>query len=263
MSAISPLYFCRALFLSDLHLGSKDCKADYLLDLLAQVRPEQLFLVGDVVDLWSLKRQPFWPESHQAVLVALRALAQRGTRVMYIPGNHDAALREFVGSQLLGVELQEEWVYTTAQGKRLLLIHGDQFDGAVMVGRFTSWLGDRGYDLLLWLNRWSHYGRRRIGLSYWSLASFLKNRVQLAQQAVERFVRAAVHEAKERGLDGIVCGHIHAPDLRTQAGILYCNTGDWVENCTALLEQRDGQLTLLHWSEVQRQLAVHQQPSAA
>ena len=145
MSAASPVYFCRALFLSDLHLGTKDCKADYLLDLLAQVRPEQLFLVGDVVDLWSLKRQPFWPERHQAVLVALRALARRGTRVMYIPGNHDAALREFAGSQLLGVELQEEWIYTTAQGKRLLLIHGDRFDGAVMVGRFTSWLGDRGY----------------------------------------------------------------------------------------------------------------------
>lgn len=263
MASSSVIQQCRAVFLSDIHLGSKDCKAEYLIDFLRCVRTEYLFLVGDVVDFWSLKRQSYWPESHQTVMRALNQLSKQGTQVIYIPGNHDETLREFVGASLFNLTLVREYEYTSSSGKRLLLLHGDEFDGNVMIGKFTSWLGDRGYELLLWLNRWGNQIRRIFGFQYLSIASYIKNQVKSANEAVDRFEKAAAHEAKKRGLDGIVCGHIHVPKIREIDGTLYMNDGDWVESCTSLVERMDGSFELLHWSDSQQQLELHEDATKA
>lgn len=246
----------RAVFLSDIHLGSKDCKAGFLISFLRSIRTEYLFLVGDVVDLWSLKKQSYWPASHQAVLKELNQLSARGTQVIYIPGNHDEALRDFTGASLFRLTLVKEYEYTSKSGKRLLLIHGDEFDSIVMVGRFTNWLGDRSYGFLLWINRWGNLIRQWFGFPYLSIASYIKNHVSSANKAVDRFERAAAHEASRRGLDGIVCGHIHVPKVRQIDGVLYMNDGDWVENCTFLVEHLDGSFELMHWSDYQHQLGL-------
>ncbi|RCU45742.1 UDP-2,3-diacylglucosamine diphosphatase [Corallincola luteus] len=255
MTTRTVLHHYRAIWLSDIHLGSRDCQASYLLSFLRSMKTDTLFLVGDVIDLWALKKRSYWPESHQAVLHELAKLAKNGTRVIYIPGNHDEDLRAFTQLPLLGLELHLQYDYTTHQGKKLLLVHGDQFDAAVKCGPLTTWFGDRAYDFLLWLNRKTNQQRRNFGFSYFSLASYLKQKSRKAAQAIARFEQAAIHEAKRRGYDGIVCGHIHVPRLRHEDGIIYMNDGDWVESCTALVEQRNGDLELLHWSDQTQQLA--------
>ncbi|MFA5493576.1 MAG: UDP-2,3-diacylglucosamine diphosphatase [Porticoccaceae bacterium] len=247
-----------SVWLSDIHLGYKGCRAEFLLDFLTHTRADVIYLVGDVVDFWAMKRQFFWPESHQAVLRKLLELASGGTRVVYIPGNHDEYSHELCGSTLLNVEILGEAVHTTASGKRLLLVHGDQFDHAVRCGALHRIAGDLSYDLLLFLNRWSNRLRGWLGLPYWSLAYYVKNRVKNARAAINAFEAAAADEARRRGLDGIVCGHIHQPEIRVIDGVLYCNDGDWIESCTALVEHRDGHLELLHWGDLQQALKCDQ-----
>ena len=256
MASNTITHQCRAVFLSDIHLGTKDCKAEFLINFLRSVRTEKLFLVGDIVDFWSLKKQGYWPESHQTIMRELNLLTNRGTSVIYIPGNHDAALRDFTGANLFNLTLVREYEYTSQSGKRLLLVHGDDFDGSVMVGKFTSWLGDQGYVMLLWLNRWFNQIRQLFGFRYLSIASYIKFQVKSANEAVQRFEQAAAHEAKRRGMDGIVCGHIHVPKLRKIEGILYMNDGDWVENCTSLIEHLDGSFELMHWGDTQEQMVL-------
>lgn len=245
---------CNSIWLSDIHLGYKGCRADFLLDFLSRARADVIYLVGDVIDFWAMGRHFSWPDSHQAVLRRLLDLAANGTRVVYVPGNHDEFSRELCGSSLLNVEIVAEAQHTTATGKRLLMVHGDQFDHAVRCSLVHRLAGDLSYDFLLFLNRWGNRVRRWLGLPYWSLAYYIKNRVKNARAAIDAFETAAAAEARRRGFDGIVCGHIHQPEIRTIDGVLYCNDGDWIESCTALVEHRDGRLELLHWGDLQQTL---------
>lgn len=244
-----------AVFISDIHLGCKDCKADYLLDFLAHIQCDTLYLVGDIIDLWSMKRRFFWHSSHYHVLQALQEKVKAGTRVIYVPGNHDETFRKYDKELLMGVEVHRQFVHTTGNGKRFVILHGDDFDSATRYSKLISIIGDAAYDFLLFLNRWHNRVRRLFGGRYWSLAAWLKSRVHKAQQAITAFEDAAIHEAKRRGYDGIVCGHIHQPKLRVSDGIIYCNDGDWIESCSALVENHQGRIELLHWSDTQHVMA--------
>ncbi|KZN68273.1 ser/threonine protein phosphatase [Pseudoalteromonas luteoviolacea CPMOR-1] len=245
-----------SIWISDVHLGYKDCKAEFLLDFLNCTRCDTLYLVGDIVDLWSLKRQFYWHPSHYQVLECIQKKAESGTRVIYIPGNHDETFRNYVDMTLFNVEVHHTYVHTTSAGKRFLLLHGDDFDSATRYNKLISIIGDQAYDFLLFLNRWTNRVRKLYGGHYWSLASWLKNRVHKARAAIAAFEQAAVHEAKKQDMDGIICGHIHQPRINVTDGIVYCNDGDWIENCTALVENEQGRIELLHWSDIQKVLNV-------
>ena len=247
-----------AVWLSDIHLGYKGCRAEFVLDFLNRNPARIIYLMGDIIDFWSLKRQFQWPESHQAVLRKLLDVAASGTRVVYIPGNHDDHCRDLCGQRLLNVEILREAVHRTASGKQFLLVHGDEFDHAARCTRFHKLAGDLGYDFLLFLNRWGNRLRGACGLPYWSLAYYVKNRVRNARAAIRAFEEAAAAEARRRGLDGIICGHIHQPEIRAIDGVLYCNDGDWVESCTALVEHNTGRLELIHWGDLQQAVKCEQ-----
>jgi len=251
-----------AIWLSDIHLGSRDCRAGFLLDFLERTQCDVLYLIGDIVDIWALQRSFYWPRSHQDVVRKIIEKSASGTRVVYVPGNHDALARDLACQQFLGIEVVMEAIHTTADGRRLLVLHGDQFDHLVLCSRLSRWLGNASYDALLWFNQLANAARRRFRLPYWSLAYYVKNRVGNARAAIETFERAAVHEARQRDFDGIVCGHIHQPELRVIDDILYCNDGDWVESCTALVEHRDGRLELVHWGDLQQNLKCERTASA-
>ena len=239
----------RTVFLSDVHLGFRGCQAEYLLDFLNQLDAEHLVLVGDIVDPWSMKRSVYWPVSHHEVLKTVLKLARSGTRVTYVPGNHDEGLRELCGSEVAGIEIRRDFIHETADGRRYLVLHGDDFDGAVKFNGALKHFGERMYDVLLWVGRRVQGARRRFGFGYWSLASWIKQQVPDARLYIERFAHAAAHAAARHGLDGVICGHIHRPEIREVGGIRYCNDGDWVEHCSALVEDRNGRLSLLRWTE--------------
>jgi UDP-2,3-diacylglucosamine pyrophosphatase LpxH len=239
----------RTVFISDVHLGFRGCQAEYLLDFLQHLDAEQLVLVGDIIDLWSLKRSVFWPLAHQDVLRQILKLARSGTRVIYVPGNHDEGFRELCGAEVAGIDIRRDFIHTAADGRRYLVLHGDEFDSAVKFSGLLKSFGERIYDFLLWAGRGIQSVRRRFGFGYWSLASWLKYQVPDARRYIERFEQAATHAALRQGLDGVICGHIHRPEIRDVGGIRYCNDGDWVEHCTALVEDRNGRLSLLRWTE--------------
>ena len=236
---------CRTLWISDIHLGSVDCKAQYLLQLLNRVRCKRLYLVGDIVDIWAMHRRVYWPEAHNAVLRELLRISRSGTELIYIPGNHDQNFREFCGDDFGNVSIRKQHVHRTADGRRLLVTHGDEFDYAVRYSRLTRAIGDWAYDALMTVNRLVNYWRVRTGRPYWSLAGWVKSRVSQAEQAIEAFQHAAIHQARERRLDGIVCGHLHHPVVLQDGPTWYYNDGDWVENCTALVEDSSGHLRLI------------------
>ncbi|MEI8595295.1 UDP-2,3-diacylglucosamine diphosphatase [Photobacterium sp. Hal280] len=239
----------RTLWLSDIHLGNRDCKVDYLLDFLSRYQADTLILVGDIVDLWSLKSRFHWPESHTKAVRLLLEQADQGCRIIYIPGNHDEAIRKFIQFNLGHVELAHNYIHTSANGNRILALHGDEFDSMVCHSKLTSLLGDAGYDFLLFLNRWLNNYRRFTRQPYWSLASYLKIKVEKANLAIARFRHAAVTMAKHKDVDAIVCGHIHHPEITEQDGVVYLNDGDWIENCTFLAEHHDGVIELIQWTE--------------
>lgn len=239
----------RTCFLSDIHLGFRGCRAEYLLDFLASVEFETLYLVGDIIDLWSLKRRLYWPRTHHEVLRVLLDRARSGTRIVYIPGNHDRPFRDFAGLVLGPVEIANESVHETADGRRFLVLHGDEFDGVIRASPLLESLGNRAYALVLRLNRYVNAIRRRLGYPYWSVANFLKHKVKDAVRYIANFERAVAFEARRRGVDGMICGHIHHAEITEIDGVVYCNDGDWVESCTALVEDFDGHLSLLRWTE--------------
>ncbi len=246
----------RTVWLSDIHLGYHHCKADFLLEFLAHMRCDTLYLVGDVIDLWSLRTQFHWPREHSAVLRNLHARAAEGSRVVYVPGNHDELLRDLAGISFGGIPCETRVEHITADGRRLLVTHGDEFEAFIRCGALTRLLGDASYTLLLRINRIYNRLRLRGGKPYWSLATYLKNRIGNARKAIDCFERAAIEHARAHGFDGVVCGHIHQPRLREEEGVSYCNDGDWVENCTALVERQDGRLELLHWGELRESLSA-------
>jgi UDP-2,3-diacylglucosamine pyrophosphatase LpxH len=252
-TAAAPLRF-RTIWISDTHLGTAGCQAERLLDFLRRTESDHLYLVGDIIDGWQLRRRWYWHQLHNDVVQKILRKARKGTEVIYIPGNHDEAVRHFLGVAFGGIAIRDEAVHTTARGLRLLVTHGDLFDGVVQYARWLAYLGDRLYTLSLHLNRWLNALRARLGLRYWSLAQFLKHKVKNAVSYIVAFEEALAAEARARQFDGVVCGHIHQAEIRDIGGILYCNDGDWVESLTALVETAEGDLSILHWHDV---LAEH------
>lgn len=238
----------RTLFISDIHLGSKDCKAEFLLHLLKRVDVERLYLVGDIVDFWAMKRQIFWPALHHQVIQQVLSMARNGVEVIYIPGNHDEVMRKYRHPDVASIRIQRQAIHTTADNKRLLVLHGDVFDAETCHSRWLSFVGDHLYDFLLWLNRQTHRVRNLFGHNYWSLSAYVKSQIGKAEEVIGHYRAAALRETSKRGLDGIVCGHIHHPELVESDKLLYANTGDWVENCTALFESHEGELSLMKYT---------------
>jgi UDP-2,3-diacylglucosamine pyrophosphatase LpxH len=240
----------RTVWLSDVHLGTRGCKAECLLDFLTHVQCERLYLVGDIIDFWKLKNGFHWPKLQNEIVRTVMAMAARGTEVIYIPGNHDELFRGYIGTEFNGIRISENAIHTGADGRRFLVLHGDEFDGVVCSSRWLAVLGSEAYDLLLILNRWFNHGRRLLGFPYWSMSACIKHKVKNAVNFIFSFEEALIHAAKEQQLDGVICGHIHHAALRdTEQGVLYANCGDWVESCTALSEDLAGNLSIIRWVE--------------
>jgi UDP-2,3-diacylglucosamine pyrophosphatase LpxH len=248
----------RTVWISDIHLGTRGCNAAMLVDFLRSIECETLYLVGDIVDGWRLKKGWYWPDEHNEVVRRVLKMAHRGTRVVFVAGNHDEMLRQFAGLTFGGVELVEEAVHVTADGRRLLVTHGDSFDGVVLYARWLAFLGDKAYSLMLRLNIAFNAVRRRLHLPFWSLSAYLKRRVKNAVQYVCSYEEAVAREARERGVDGIVCGHIHCAEIRQFDDIAYYNDGDWVESCTALVEDAVGEMSIVDWAAETRAHALVQ-----
>lgn len=241
----------RSLWISDLHLGTRGCQAEKLLAFLKQHDCQYLYLVGDIIDGWRMRKGVYWPQSHTNVLRRILTMSKRGTQVIYVTGNHDEFLRRYSGLVLGNISLLDEAIHETLDGRRLLVIHGGQFDVITRCHRWLAFLGDHAYEFSLVLNRWLNHWRRRWGYGYWSLSSWLKQRVKSAVSFISDYEDALLHECRKRGLQGVVCGHIHHAELRGIAGITYHNCGDWVESCTALVERPDGRFELLRWDQLQ------------
>ena len=241
----------RTIFLSDVHLGLRSCRSDSLVDFLRNVQCEKLYLVGDIIDGWRLRRSWYWDAYHDEVIRLILRMARHGTEVIYVPGNHDEMFRDWLGLEVAGVKLAKEAEHITADGRRFLVIHGDEFDGVIRYAKFLAHMGDWAYDTALLVNRWFNFLRRRLGYPYWSLSQWLKRQVKEAVKAIDRFETALAQEARSRGMDGVICGHIHHAEMRMIHGIFYMNDGDWVESCTALVEHEDGRFELLDWSHRQ------------
>ncbi|MCZ4311778.1 UDP-2,3-diacylglucosamine diphosphatase [Comamonadaceae bacterium G21597-S1] len=237
----------RAVFISDLHLGTPGCQADALLEFLKEHPSEYLYLVGDIVDGWQLRRKWYWPQSHNDVVQKIMRKARKGCRVVFVPGNHDMFARQFAGQHFGGIAVQHEAVHVTATGKRLWVVHGDAFDAVVQCARWLAVVGDNLYGITLRLNRHLNRLGGHFGFPYWSLSAYLKHKVKKAVNYVSDFEAAVASEARRRGHDGVVCGHIHRAEMRSIDGTLYCNDGDWVESRSALIEHPDGRLELRHW----------------
>jgi UDP-2,3-diacylglucosamine pyrophosphatase LpxH len=243
----------RTIWISDIHLGTRGCKAEFLLDFLRQSESDTLYLVGDIFDGWRLKRGWYWPQAHNDVVQKLLRKARKGTRVIYVPGNHDEVAREYIELQFGGIDVHNDYIHITADDRRLLILHGDEFDVIVRYAKCLALLGDWAYTVLLAVNHWFNHARMMFGMRYWSLSAFLKHKVKNAVEYIGHFEEAIAEEARRRGVDGVVCGHVHQPQIRDIDGILYCNDGDWVESCSALVEHFDGRLEILDWSEVVNQ----------
>lgn len=237
----------RAVFISDTHLGTPGCQAGMLLDFLRSVECDYLYLVGDIVDGWQLERRWYWPQAHNDVVQKILRKARKGTQVVYVPGNHDEAARHYVDVDFGGVAIRHEAVHVTRRGERLFVTHGDLFDAVVTCARWLALVGDQLYTVILKINQHFNALRARLGLPYWSLSQFMKLRVKNAVQYITAFEEALARDARARGFDGVVCGHIHHAEMRMVGDVLYCNCGDWVESLTALVEEDDGTLAILRW----------------
>jgi UDP-2,3-diacylglucosamine pyrophosphatase LpxH len=256
--SFQPKMKLRTVWISDVHLGTAGCQAGLLSDFLHSIECETLYLVGDIVDGWRLRKGWYWPDQHNEVIRRVLKMAHRGTRVIYIPGNHDEMFRDYAGLSFGGVEVQLEAIHTTADGRNLLVTHGDAFDGIVLYARWLAFLGDQAYTLLLKANIILNAVRRKFNMPYWSLSSYLKMRVKNAVQYIGQYEEVVAREAAQRGVEGVVCGHIHCAEIRQFGSITYYNDGDWVESCTALTEAKDGTMSIIDWAEHVRSRASKQ-----
>jgi UDP-2,3-diacylglucosamine pyrophosphatase LpxH len=248
-AVLGARYRYRSIWISDVHLGTRGCNSGLLLDFLRSTESDYLYLVGDIVDIWRIRRAWYWRQEHNDVVQKLLRKARKGTRVIYIPGNHDENFRDFAGHRFGRVAVLPEATHIAADGRRFLVLHGDQFDAVVTYARWLAYVGDRAYNFALSANVWFNVLRRRLGFPYWSLSAYLKHKVKNAVEYIGNYEKAVVAEARRRGVDGVICGHIHCAEIRSIDGVLYCNDGDWVESCTALVEHHDGRLELLRWAE--------------
>jgi UDP-2,3-diacylglucosamine pyrophosphatase LpxH len=247
----------RTIWISDIHLGTRGCNAAMLIDFLDATDSDTLYLVGDIIDGWRLKKKLYWPAAHNDVVWRILKRAKRGTRVIYIPGNHDEMFRQFSGLNFGGVEIARAAFHDTADGRRLLVLHGDEFDAIMLAHRWLAYVGDALYHLLMGMSGWVNAVRARLGLPYWSLSKTAKHKVKNAVEFISRYEEVVTRAAAERGVDGVVCSHIHTAEIRELAGVTYYNDGDWVEGCTALVEHFDGRIELLNWpQEIARRNAL-------
>ncbi len=239
----------KAIFISDIHLGSKACQAKLLIDFLKYNESEKLYLVGDIVDGWRLKRKWYWPQSHNDVVQKILRKARKGTEIIYVPGNHDEGLRRYIGTHFGGIEVRKTDIYEAINGNKYLVLHGDNFDNVMLYARWLAYLGDYAYDVVLRLNTVFNSLRRLMGLRYWSMSSYLKIKVKNAVQFISEYERAIANEAQKAGVQGVICGHIHHAEIKKYGDITYMNDGDWVESCTALVEHLDGAWEIIYWAD--------------
>ena len=240
----------RSIFLSDIHLGTRACQAERLLDFLRVHDAEHVYLLGDIIDFWSLERGVYWPTLHNTFVQKMLKRARHEVKVVLVPGNHDEALREYVGTNFGDIKVVREAIHTAADGRRYFLMHGDEFDQITRYHRWVALLGDIAYGLLLRLNGRLSWVRRKLRLTgYWSLAGYAKRKVKGALEFVYGFEESVAHHVRQMGLDGVVCGHIHSAAIKNIGGIVYINCGDWVDSCTAIVEHEDGRMELVHWRE--------------
>lgn len=244
-----PRLRMRTAWISDVHLGTRACKAEYLLDFLEHLECERLYLVGDMIDFWALKGGWYWPAAQNKVLQKILEMAAAGVEVIYVPGNHDEIFRDHIGTVFSGVRVESSAIHRTADGRKLLVMHGDEFDSIVKHSKWLALFGSWLYDVLLYANRWVNFFRRKLGFPYWSLAAYLKHKVKNAVSYISQFEQSLALEAKRHAVDGVVCGHIHKAAIEYVGDVLYCNDGDWVESCTALVERPDGSLAVLEWAD--------------
>ena len=256
MSEQLPAVRCRTAFISDVHLGTKGCQAELLLEFIRELECETLYLVGDIVDGWKLRSGWFWPQAHNDVVQKILRLARKGVKVVYVPGNHDEVVRDFCGVHFGGVIVARDAIHEAADGRRYLVTHGDEFDGVVQNARWLAFLGDWSYRGLIALNTSFNRVRRMLGLGYWSLSAYLKHKVKDAVAFIDKFEAAMAEEARRRGVQGVICGHIHKAEIREFDGVRYLNDGDWVESCTAIVEGFDGQFEIVHWLDARKRLAA-------
>jgi UDP-2,3-diacylglucosamine pyrophosphatase LpxH len=240
----------RTIWISDVHLGTTGCQAARLLEFLQATESETLYLVGDIIDGWQLKRRWYWDQTHNNVVQNVLKKAKKGTEVIFVPGNHDEAIRQFIDLDFGGIRIRDELIHVTAQGKRMLVLHGDRFDGVIACAKWLAYVGDSLYTLILKFNQVFNIWRARAGLPYWSLSQYLKLKVKNAVSYISSFENALAAEARKKGVDGVICGHIHKPEIREIDGITYCNDGDWVESLSALVEEMSGELRLVSWQEI-------------
>ncbi|MFZ1091603.1 MAG: UDP-2,3-diacylglucosamine diphosphatase [Xanthobacteraceae bacterium] len=256
-----PTNRVRTLFLSDIHLGSKGCQADQLLDFLRYYDANIIYLVGDIVDGWQLKSGWYWPQSHNDVVQKLLRKARKGARMIYIPGNHDEFLRDYYGTHFGGIEVVEDAIHVAADGTPYLVIHGDMFDIVIRHARWLALLGDKAYDFAIWINTYFNALRRALGFTYWSLSQWAKLKVKNAVNFIGAFESALAGEARRRGVKGVICGHIHHAVVRRQGSFSYINCGDWIESCTAVIEHFDGSFELIKWVAPGRSLVLPDIPA--
>jgi len=238
----------RTIFLSDMHLGTRGCQAHLILDFLRHNDADAFYLVGDIIDGWRMRASFYWPQAHNDVIQKLLRKVRRGARMVFVPGNHDEFARQFVGLTFGGVEIARHAKYVAADGKRYLVMHGDEFDVVVRHSKWLAYLGDWAYDFALFVNTHFNAVRRKLGFPYWSFSAWAKLKVKNAVSFIGAFEAALAEEARRRGVDGVICGHIHHPTIRDLDGITYVNTGDFVESCSYVVEHHDGRLEVLRWS---------------
>lgn len=247
MNKARPARKFRTLFVSDLHLGTRGAQAEMFLDFLKHHEADTIYLVGDIVDCWRLKRGWYWPQVHNDVVQKLLRQSRKGARILYIPGNHDEVLRDYTGTHFGGIEVMRNAIHESADGKRYLIIHGDEFDVVVRYAKWLALLGDWAYVMAIAINNYFNLARRKLGFGYWSLSAWLKLKVKNAVNFIGEFENAVVDAARQANVDGVICGHIHHAADRSIEDVRYMNCGDWVESCTALVEHADGRMEIIDW----------------
>ncbi|MEI7839649.1 MAG: UDP-2,3-diacylglucosamine diphosphatase [Methylococcaceae bacterium] len=240
----------RTIWISDLHIGSTQCQSDVLLDFLKYNDSEKLYLVGDIIDFWSLSKKMYWTTDHNTIIQKILRKARQGTEIIYIPGNHDENIRDYENYVFGDIVVKVSDVHTTALGKRFLIVHGDEYDAVARHHKWLAKIGSVGYDWLIALNRFWRVFRRLFGIqSQFSLAAYIKFKVKNAVQFISDYEETIVHTLRNENLDGVICGHIHHAEIKQIDNFLYVNTGDFVESCTAIVEHHNGKLELIKWKK--------------